>query len=375
MATDSTATGTVLVGMIPAPVGVEPDFSGKSTEMQHKLIVINIVMTILSTFVLVIRLYTRQFLSRSIGLDDLLIVMSWGGCIAWVGVQFGSFQYGFGDHMWNVTAMQLQGYLGMLIGIGLVYVWQPALAKLSLLVMYHRLSPSRWNRFSCYAMAILILGYSIAFTIIVIWPCNPLHGNIECLSQLNLTMAIFNIITDAIIIALPVPMLHSLHLPLKQRVGLGVVFAIGSGVMITSIVRIIYVYQWIANVDATYYQGNTCIFSTVEMNAGIICTSIVLLKPFVARFFPTLLFNSSNNTGNRTPSGNLSKSWGGKKKTGGMTYELQSKGNDYNEYLKGDKVGVTVYGPNGPHGNREIGDGESTIGIINPAVRSDRVHR
>lgn len=47
-----------------------------------------IVMTILSTMVLGLRLYTRTFIRRMIGLDDILVVLSWLGCVAWLVVGF-----------------------------------------------------------------------------------------------------------------------------------------------------------------------------------------------------------------------------------------------------------------------------------------------
>lgn len=37
-----------------------------------------------------------------------------------------------------------------------------------------------------------------------------------------------NVATDAIILATPIPMLLSLKLPLQQKIGLGLLFAVGS---------------------------------------------------------------------------------------------------------------------------------------------------
>lgn len=42
-------------------------------------------------------------------------------------------------------------------------------------------------------------------------------------------MAVINILTDFFILCLPMPMLRSLQLPRKQKVLLGLVFALGSG--------------------------------------------------------------------------------------------------------------------------------------------------
>jgi hypothetical protein len=111
-----------------------------------------------------------------------------------------------------------------------VYVWTPALAKLSLLALYYRLNPDQNIRYCIYALATLVSGYSLAITVVAAGPCNPqTHTNQKCLTDLNLFMACINIITDFLILCLPIPMLRALQLPVKQRILLGFVFALGSG--------------------------------------------------------------------------------------------------------------------------------------------------
>jgi hypothetical protein len=205
-----------------------------------------VVMTVLSSMVLGLRLYTRIFIRRLTGLDDMLVVLSWLGCMAWLVIcfqgtaheshsqnvtdRFIAFPYGFGQHLWNVTTEQLKVYTKMLVGIMVVYVWTPALAKLSLLALYYRLNPDYKIRACIYALATLVSGYSLAITIVAAGPCNPqFHTDQKCLTDLNLFMACVNIITDFLILCLPVPMLRALQLPMKQKVLLGLVFALGSG--------------------------------------------------------------------------------------------------------------------------------------------------
>jgi hypothetical protein len=76
------------VGVMPAPPGIETDFSGNRTDLQSRIVVVYVVMTALSTFVLGLRLYTRIFIRHMTGLDDALVVLSWLGCVAWLVVCF-----------------------------------------------------------------------------------------------------------------------------------------------------------------------------------------------------------------------------------------------------------------------------------------------
>jgi hypothetical protein len=76
------------MGVMPPPPGVEADFSGNRTDLQSRIIVVYIVMTVLSTLVLGLRLYTRIFIRNMTGLDDALVIFSWLGCIAWLIICF-----------------------------------------------------------------------------------------------------------------------------------------------------------------------------------------------------------------------------------------------------------------------------------------------
>jgi hypothetical protein len=63
-------SSTEIVGAMPAPEGVTPDFSLTMTTVQHKFIVVYSITFGIAVFLLVLRLYTRAFIVRALGLDD-----------------------------------------------------------------------------------------------------------------------------------------------------------------------------------------------------------------------------------------------------------------------------------------------------------------
>ncbi|EMD68387.1 hypothetical protein COCSADRAFT_80627 [Bipolaris sorokiniana ND90Pr] len=295
-------------GILSSPEGVIPDFSGTRSTLQQRILVSYSAITAISTFFLGLPLYTRIFLNRNPGFDDLLVFFSWLGCIAWFAIctfvktDRITFRFGFDHHAWNVTPDKLTGYLQTIIGICIIYVWTPALTKFSLLFLYYRISTQAWMRIAIYAVGILTFGYSLSITIVVVGPCNPnAHTDGKCLKDLNFSMAIINILTGFFIILLPLPMLHALQLCMKQNFLLGVVFTLGSGIIIVPIVQIIYVYNFIGNPDVTFYQASACIFSEIELNVEVICASMATLKPFFFRHMSFLLSFSRNSE--------RSKSW------------------------------------------------------------------
>lgn len=75
------------VGVLPVPDDGNQDLDGK-TDLQRRIIVVYVVMTVFSSMVLGLRLYTRIFIRRLTGLDDVLVVLSWLGCVAWLVICF-----------------------------------------------------------------------------------------------------------------------------------------------------------------------------------------------------------------------------------------------------------------------------------------------
>lgn len=59
-------------------------------------------------------------------------------------------------------------------------------------------------RIALYIVACTVIAYTIAFTIILSGPCNPLSvGNKTCLNNMALAQAVLNITTDGILVILP----------------------------------------------------------------------------------------------------------------------------------------------------------------------------
>lgn len=73
-------------GILPPPEGVIPDFSGGRSALQQQILVSYSALTAASALFLGLRLYTRTVISRNPSFDDLFLICSWLGCIAWLGV-------------------------------------------------------------------------------------------------------------------------------------------------------------------------------------------------------------------------------------------------------------------------------------------------
>ncbi|KAK8050306.1 hypothetical protein PG994_012036 [Apiospora phragmitis] len=215
---------------------------------------------------------------------------------------------GYGKHLWNTRATDIPGYLNFLAYLVLTYIWTISLTKLSMLALYRRINPSSAFHCCLYATAFCILGYSVAFTVVFTGPCNPLSvGSGECLNQAAIAQAAVNIISDVILIALPIPMIHSLVMPLKQRLLVGFILGLGSAATIFSVVRVANVGAMATSPDFTYTQGSTTVWSLFEMNLSIACVCMTRLMPFFRKYLPRLIssfgHSHKSNDGNNAPKG------------------------------------------------------------------------
>ncbi|KAM5378559.1 hypothetical protein ACJZ2D_004513 [Fusarium nematophilum] len=255
------------VGAMPPPDGVTPDFDG-GTSLQRSVLVAYSCTFAIASITLALRLYCASAIVP-------LILLAWGSSLAFfIGVVLEGNRLPSGQ---------------LLLVLGLTYLWPPTLAKLAILVLYHRLIPNMGFRLALYAVAAGLVVYTLVLTILLAGPCNPQKpGTNTCVVNLTVSQAVLNIVSDAIVIVLPIPLVHRLKMPLKQRITVGLLLALGSAVVIVSCIRFGYVRKMEKNPDITWTQASAALWSCIEMNTAIVCNCLAQLKPFARRHIPWL---------------------------------------------------------------------------------------
>ena len=119
------------------------------------------------------------------------------------------------------------------------------LVKISIVLLYLRSFFKGWFRTSCLALLGFLVAFTVAITASSIAQCSPVphfwDASVSgtCLDQRALwyANAIFTIVTDILLLALPLQPIHASNLPGGQKVALMLVFALGMFTTIASIVR------------------------------------------------------------------------------------------------------------------------------------------
>ena len=107
--------------------------------------------------------------------------------------------------------------------------------KISILLLYLRIFPSKGFRRAVFAVMTFVLLYASASIIATVLECKPINrvwnkslpGSCINLTAFWYSNAAANILGDLAILALPMPKIKALHLPFRHKLGLFLVFAVG----------------------------------------------------------------------------------------------------------------------------------------------------
>ncbi|GAB7352782.1 hypothetical protein MBLNU459_g3404t1 [Dothideomycetes sp. NU459] len=268
-----------------------------------------------SAFVASLRLGLR-IKRRLLSWDDAAIAFSICFSILQTVAAILAVRHGYGAHVRTLSKTQLQKALFWFYIVQIAYkgtIWP---AKLSILLLYRRVFMDTPNvrsfgirfRTAIHVMIVFIILFFFTSEIVSIFACLPVHHYWNRSSpgtcRVNtlawwFSQSVLNTASDIIILLLPMPLIRSmLKIPVRQKVSLMGVFALGIFVTACTIVRMT-TFKTGIGADTTYDGGITLLWSIIETNVAIICACLPLLRPLFARIIPAFgktLTGSQRNT-------------------------------------------------------------------------------
>ncbi|KAK9474430.1 uncharacterized protein V1510DRAFT_412204 [Dipodascopsis tothii] len=247
--------------------------------------------TITSLVFVSLRVYSRLRITKIFLLEDYLIVLAQMYLTALCALSLYAFQFGGAIHNAPVSTLSPRLKYGYIMSI--VYLSTLWIIKISILLFYRRLSPARSFHIMCYIMVGFVSAYSLAATLSYTLICHPVQyqwlgsatGTCGSYEATYYSAAAFNIISDFIMLILPMPIVLRVRLPTRKKIGLAVIFLIGGVAAIASVVRLYMVHQFIAATDQSWYGSNLPMWSLIECSLGIISSSIPAIRPLVVHIY------------------------------------------------------------------------------------------
>ncbi|KAI1653486.1 hypothetical protein F4813DRAFT_254961 [Daldinia decipiens] len=245
-----------------------------------------------ATTAVVLRLYTRYFILKGVWYDDYMALAGMIGMLSNGIVQCVHTGFGLGAHIYDIQdEKQLVQFFKLLYVMTITYNTALMLIKFSLFLQYYRLIQEvpHYRIFYLATMAV-VGGWLIAQEFTLIFPCSPIRDywtfgpDHKCLDGhlIGWMNAVGNIVTDLIILALPIPVVMSLNLKRGRKWAVLGIFALGFFTCIISICRMVFFAK--LTDDISYDLVPVAAWGEAESASGLICSALMALGPLIRRF-------------------------------------------------------------------------------------------
>ncbi|KAH6980524.1 hypothetical protein EDB80DRAFT_826001 [Ilyonectria destructans] len=277
---------------VPAEVRAtwpDPDYDSP-VRRGSTLIVVETCLVSLALLTLLARMYVRLVVVKACGPDDWIMVAAMAFT---VGVTVCAVlldrQYGWNVHIWDLKIAEAVKGRQVSLAAQTLFLFSSGLAKVSILVTYSRIAPTSVWLVRATRFLIVWVTMLICIFLVVIWTqCAPMKaywlvGHPQHCSPEGppaLAQAIATVITDVVVVVLPLPIVLKLRLPRHQRVMLALLFSGGLIVVVAGCQRAYWSYYVIEKTyDVTWEGFYLWTWTAVEANLGVICGNAPALRP------------------------------------------------------------------------------------------------
>lgn len=229
--TERLATKNITMTSCGAPIR---DRSGLYITISNTLAVISAVCVLL-------RLIYKMVLTMSeLGLDDcfIFITLIFGVPSSIINVR-GTAANGLGRDIWTLRFEQITNFVRWFYVMEVLYFAQVTLLKFSLLFFYYRIFPGRPVRRVIWATVIFNGLFGFIFVTVAIFQCKPISyywnnwdnehsGKCININALGWANAAISIALDIWMLAIPLSQLIHLKLAWKKKVGVALMFCVGT---------------------------------------------------------------------------------------------------------------------------------------------------
>ncbi|KAL5604355.1 hypothetical protein BROUX41_002327 [Berkeleyomyces rouxiae] len=261
----------------------------------------------LSVLVVVCRIWSRYFILHRMGLDDWLAILSLLAVVGEGVSMLYEVDYGMGRHIGTLNATDLWKFQRSFYVTVVVYTAALLFLKMTFLVQYYRVLAVQ-EMWKWYIAAMVIVGlWATSQLLVSIMLCIPIRGfwdasvKASCIPtypQVYIN-ASGNVITDVMILILPLPAIWRLNVPSGQKRALLCIFSLGFLTVAISIVRFQYLK---ASSDVTWTNVVGSSWSLAELACALICACLPTLKPVLSQCLPFLRSQITRKTPSESPS-------------------------------------------------------------------------
>ncbi|KAF2032839.1 hypothetical protein EK21DRAFT_59821 [Setomelanomma holmii] len=254
----------------------------------------------IASLVVLFRCYVRLHMLKVFGIDDWMMLLALIFCAA----TFACFKIrvddGLGHHMMvlfilypskfvNLTKVQYVQAITMMVGISTV--------KVSIALTLLRLGAQQRYKWILRSAILFLITMTIACAATLVFQCLPIKaawdvsirpppfgtGTAKCYStetfrNLGLMNSSFNIATDVLFAALPIPLIWGLQLNWRTKISLIAILSLGWFACAAAVIKAVKQWNVLNELDWTV-DDSFNVWNFIEFTVGIVAASLPTLKP------------------------------------------------------------------------------------------------
>lgn len=207
----------------------------------HQYTVITAVFVSLAALFTVLRIVVKvSYRLADFGMDDVMLLASMAGGVAWCVVNIvGMSAHGLGKDIWALHPQTVKTLLIYCYVSAFLYILITGFLKMSILGFYLRLFPRRSVRILLWSTFVFTILYMTGYGLFSLFQCQPVsyfwnafdgQGKGRCHGNINVVLshAGVGIGIDVWVLAVPLFLITGLNLDWKRKVGVGLMFVIGT---------------------------------------------------------------------------------------------------------------------------------------------------
>ncbi|KAF5968923.1 integral membrane protein [Fusarium bulbicola] len=258
---------------------------------------LNVCLVVLSSLIMMARLYARCFMTRAFGVDDFLALLGLALTVAISAIEIVQVQNGSGSTMSTLTSAQLKAFFTIKPKVLPVeqMLFFPALCfiRLSILAFIPRLRRDRAFMRWLWGIGATIVLTTLAALLFFLLECRPIADLFDrmkpdrhCVNQkaeahLLWAHSFIGIFIDAALFGIPIWIIYKNMRFGSQAIKVILVFCVGLVAIVVGIIRLGFMMTTDFGVDTTYKMGRVAIWVSIELHVGLWCGSFPALQPLI----------------------------------------------------------------------------------------------
>lgn len=296
---------------------MSPQLPQHVPSLAHDIIITCVVCPIVTAIIVCIRVWTRIFVTHNLGWDDYAAMVTLLFSIIFSVVLGVSTRYGMGLHLGDMTPELVSDHVKWIYISSAMYLLSILGYRIALLLMYLRLfGVNQSFKYATWAVLVFVTGYLSSNFITLLFGCTPISkywkpdepGHCIVLVHADYAYGSMNVISDVLLFLLPLPMVWQLRLSPREKFGLVLIFMSGIANCAVTTVRFALLVQNLNAPDTAWLDARTFLLTAVEINTGLICGCMPVLKPF----FRHILYKTPPDRSPRLSDARFGAVWMGK---------------------------------------------------------------